>query len=61
MDRVYASTMGSIAVDLLCQGASNRVVGYRNGQYVNYDIEEALAMTKDIDQYMYDMAQKLSQ
>jgi 6-phosphofructokinase 1 len=61
MDRVYASTMGSIAVDLLCQGATNRVVGYRNGQYVNYDIEEALAMTKDVDQYMYDMAQKLSQ
>ena len=31
-DRVYASTMGAMAVDLLCQGKSNRVVGYKNGQ-----------------------------
>lgn len=59
-DRVYASTMGSIAVDLLCQGASNRVVAYKDGKYVDYDIEEALAMKKDVDQYMYDMAKRLS-
>ncbi len=61
MDRMYASAMGSIAVDLLCKGASNRVVGYRDGKFVDYDIEEALAMKKDIDQYLYDMAKKLSQ
>lgn len=59
-DRVYASMMGAKAVDLLCQGASNRVVGYRNGEFVDYDIHEALAMTKDVDQYMFDMARKLS-
>jgi len=59
-DRVYASMMGAKAVDLLCQGASNRVVGYRDGQFVDYDIYEALAMTKDVDQYMFDMARKLS-
>jgi 6-phosphofructokinase 1 len=59
-DRVYASTMGALAVDLLCQGASNRVIGYRGGEFVNYDIQEALSMTKDIDQYMFDMAKKLS-
>lgn len=45
-DRVYASIMGSMAVDLLCQGKTNRVVGYKNGEYVDYDIEEALAMKK---------------
>jgi len=61
MDRMYASAMGSIAVDLLCKGASNRVVGYRDGKFVDYDIEEALAMKKDVDQYLYDMAKKLSQ
>lgn len=60
-DRVYASTMGALAVDLLCKGASNRVVGYKDGKFVDYDIEEALAMKKDIDQYMYSMADKLSQ
>lgn len=59
-DRVYASAMGAIAVDLLCSGASNRVVGFRDGQYVNYDIEEALAMTKDIDEFLYELCSKLS-
>ena len=59
-DRVYASAMGAKAVDLLCEGASNRVVGYRNGAFVDYDIEEALAMNKGIDEYMYEMAKNLS-
>ena len=30
-DRVYASTMGAKAVDLLLEGKTNRVVGYRHG------------------------------
>ena len=47
-DRVYASTMGCIAVDLLCEGKSNRLVAYKNGEFVDYDIDEALAMTKSI-------------
>ncbi len=59
-DRVYASMMGSKAVDLLCQGASNRVVGYRNGEFVDFDIMEALEMTKDVDEYMYQLSKKLS-
>jgi 6-phosphofructokinase 1 len=60
-DRVYGSIMGAKAVDLLISGASNRVVAYKNGQFVDYDIEEALAMTKDIDQYMYELSLRLSQ
>lgn len=59
-DRVYASIMGAKAVDLLCEGKSNRVVGYRHGEFTDFDIQEALAMTKDIDQYMYDCSKKLS-
>ena len=31
-DRVYASLMGAYAVDLLCQGKSNRVVAYSHGE-----------------------------
>ena len=31
-DRVYASVMGAYAVDLLCEGASNRVVAYKVGR-----------------------------
>lgn len=59
-DRVYASIMGSKAVDLLVAGKSNRVVGYKNGGFVDYDIQEALSMTKDLDEYMYQMARTLS-
>lgn len=55
-DRVYASMMGAYAVDLLLRGASNRVVGYKHGEYVDFDIEEALAMTKDIDEYEIEVA-----
>ncbi|NLK28582.1 MAG: 6-phosphofructokinase [Clostridiales bacterium] len=60
MDRVYASTFGTKAVDLLISGASNRVVALNNGQFVDYDIQEALAMKKDLNQYMYDMSIRLS-
>ena len=30
------STMGAIAVDLLCKGKTNRVVGYKNGQFIDF-------------------------
>ena len=59
-DRVYASTMGALAVDLLCEGKSNRVVGYRHGAFVDCDIDEALAMKKEISEYEYQIAKNLS-
>ena len=58
-DRVYASMMGCYAADILAAGMTNRVVGYRNGQFVDYDIDEALAMTKNIDEYMYEIARTI--
>ncbi len=58
-DRVYATTMGAMAVDLLCEGKSNRVVAYQNGAYTDYDINEALAMQKGIDSYMYQISRSL--
>ena len=58
-DRVYATTMGAMAVDLLCEGKSNRVVAHRNGEFVDYDIDEALAMTKKIPEYMYGISRSL--
>ena len=53
-DRVYASIMGAKAVELLEQGKSNRVVAYKEGIYVDYDIQKALNMKKDIpeDQFI---------
>ncbi|MCF0130813.1 MAG: 6-phosphofructokinase [Pseudobutyrivibrio sp.] len=59
-DRVYASTMGALAVDLLCEGKTNRVVGYKNGQFVDFDIDEALAMHKDVDEYQFAICNSLS-
>ena len=48
-DRVYASMMGAYAADLLAQGQSNRVVAFKNGEYVDFDISEALDMQKEND------------
>ena len=58
-DRVDASMMGSMAVDLLAEGKTNRVVAYKNGEFVDYDIDEALAMTKDVDAHMYEVSKLL--
>ena len=58
-DRVYASMMGCYAADIITAGKTNRVVGYRNGQFVDYDIDEALAMKKNINEYMYEIARIL--
>ncbi len=59
-DRVYASIMGSLAVDLLCKGKTNRVVAYSNGDFIDYDINEALAMKKDIPEYQFEISKILS-
>ncbi len=59
-DRVYASIMGALAVDLLCQGKTNRIVAYRNGDFVDYDIDEALAMDKGIPEYQFEVCKNLS-
>lgn len=59
-DRVYASAMGAKAVDILLENLTNRIVAYSHGQFVHYDMDEALAMFKDLDPYLYDMSKKLS-
>ena len=59
-DRVYASMMGAYAVDLLAEGKTNRVVGYKNGEYTDFDIDEALAMQKNINEYQFEVSKALS-
>lgn len=59
MDRMRASMMGALAVDLLCQGKSNRIVAYKNGEYVDFDIDEGLSMTKDISERKYEVSSLL--
>ncbi len=59
-DRLIATQMGYEAVQLLKDGIGNRVVAYKLGQVVNYDIYEALNMTKTIDEHLYEIALKTS-
>ena len=43
-DRVFASAFGAKAVDILLKGGSDRVVAYKNGAFVDFDMDEALSM-----------------
>lgn len=59
-DRIMASQMGSRAVDLLTQGIGNRVIGIKDNKIVDFDIFEALKMTKTIDMKDYELAHEIS-
>ncbi|MCQ2524639.1 MAG: 6-phosphofructokinase [Lachnospiraceae bacterium] len=59
-DRYYASIMGAYAADILAKGASNRCICYREGQFCDIDIEEALAMKKEINPYQFETSFLLS-
>ena len=58
-DRYYASMMGARAAELLRDGKSNRVVAYKHGEFVDFDIQEALQMKKDIPEDQYRIASLL--
>ena len=59
-DRVMATNMGYHAVMALAEGKTNRVVAYRDGKYVNYDIDEALAMQKSLPEYVVRVAKAMT-
>ncbi len=59
-DRFMASIMGAYAVDMLCEGKTQRVVAWRDGELTDYDINEALAMQKNISEYEFEVARMLS-
>ena len=59
-DRVMATEMGYAAVKLLNEGIGNRVIGWKKGEIVNYDIYEALNMKKPFDDDMYEIANTTS-
>ena len=60
MDRYYASIMGAYAVDIMLQGKTNRVVGYKHGEFMDFDIEEALNMEKGINEYQFEVSRLLT-
>lgn len=46
LDIKHASMMGYLAVEALYRGETNRIIGVQKGQYVDLDIDEALAMER---------------
>ncbi|MBR5520806.1 MAG: 6-phosphofructokinase [Oscillospiraceae bacterium] len=59
-DRVVAAQMGVHAIELLQAGVYNRVVAMRNDGIIDYDIEEALSMKKELDPMMIGVAKVIS-
>jgi len=59
-DRVMASMMGVKAVELLKDKIYNRIVAVKDNKIVDYDIDEALSMKKEIDDKIIDVSKILS-
>ena len=59
-DRYYASMMGAYATEILIAGKTNRVIGVQNGKIIDIDMDEALTMTKTLDEYQYQVSMNLS-
>ena len=59
-DRVVASKMGYAAVELLSKGIGNRVIGLKDNKIVDYDINEALNMSKSFDTEAYNLSNIIS-
>lgn len=59
-DIVLASRLGAKAVEVLMKGESARVVGIRNNEIIDEDIDEALAKKRYFDDNLYEIAKILS-
>ena len=59
-DRVLASRMGARAVEVLLEGKTSRVIGIRNNEIVDDDIDEALAVERSFNKELYKVAEVLS-
>lgn len=59
-DRVLASRMGVKAVEVLIEGKTSRVIGIRDNQIIDQDIDEALAMERKFSQELYDLSVVIS-
>nr|NNM90229.1 6-phosphofructokinase [Bacilli bacterium] len=59
-DRILASRMGAMAVDLLLEGQTSKVVGIRGTKLIATDIDEILESKHEIDLSIYELAGILS-
>ena len=54
-DRVNATKMGYLAVELLMEGKTNRVICTNGGRFIDVDIDEGLSMTRSIQNMEVDV------
>jgi 6-phosphofructokinase 1 len=59
-DRITATKMGYHAVNSLLEGRHNRIVICKNNNITDIDIEEGLAMTKDLDGQLYTISKDVA-
>ena len=59
-DRYFASIMGSMAIQLLLEGKTNRLVCYQHGDFCDVDIMEGLAMTKPFPEEQFCLTKTLT-
>ena len=59
-DRVLASRMGSKAIELLMEGKTSRVVGIKDNEIFDQDIDEALALDRKFDEKLYEISEEIS-
>lgn len=60
-DRVLASRMGAKAVEVLLNGGTSRVIGIRNNEIIDQDIDEALALDRTFDEELFKTAEEINQ
>lgn len=60
VDRMHASMMGYTAIELVKNEIYNRVIAYKDGKYIDFDISEALEMKKEVDTKLYDIIKLLA-
>lgn len=58
-DRVAATVMGERAAQLLIEGCSNRVVGWKEGKYCDFPMDEAFSMTKELPEELINIPSTL--
>ena len=59
-DRVMATRMGYHSVKVLAEGGTNRLICSQQGSMVDIDLEEGLAMKKDLNAQQYEVLQAMT-
>ncbi|MBQ7643254.1 MAG: 6-phosphofructokinase [Clostridia bacterium] len=58
-DRMLAARFGAKAIDILKEGQTNRVVGIKGNEIIDMNITDALAIKKELNKNLYDLAATL--